>query len=79
MISHAAIDKSQPVQFICDRRFCGRTADKPFGRKDHYRDHLRDYHKEDIGSARVPKNCANPEEVRKMWLEGRVIDEMAMQ
>lgn len=40
--------------YKCDYPKCGRSAD-PFTRKDHYRDHLRDYHKEDLGRAKVQK------------------------
>src|SRR4051812_31455222 len=38
-------------RFECDYRRCT-SKTHPFGRKDHYRDHLRDYHKEDLGMAR---------------------------
>lgn len=31
----------------CDYSNCARSSDT-FGRKDHYRDHLRDFHKEDM-------------------------------
>ncbi|KUJ10164.1 uncharacterized protein LY89DRAFT_787791 [Mollisia scopiformis] len=46
-----------PNQFRCDYSTCGRRS-QPFTRKDHYRDHLRDYHKEDVGSAK--KGSRNP-------------------
>jgi hypothetical protein len=36
----------------CDYKRCAGSND-PFKRKDHYRDHLRDFHKEDIESAKV--------------------------
>lgn len=46
----------------CDYARCSRAAD-PFSRKDHYRDHLRDYHKEDIGLMKTAKK-KSPEERR---------------
>lgn len=56
---HAAPD--QKDLFNCDYTKCGRYHD-PFTRKDHYRDHLRDYHKEDLGSAKAQKKQG-----RKDW------------
>lgn len=38
-------------QFPCAYKKCARST-KPFSRKDHYRDHLRDYHKEDVGTSK---------------------------
>jgi len=38
------------MSFQCDYPKCGRSQN-PFKRKDHYRGHLRDYHKEVIGGA----------------------------
>ncbi len=36
------------LTFTCDYPKCDRSQN-PFNRKDHYRNHLRDYHKEAIG------------------------------
>jgi hypothetical protein len=38
---------SEPKSYSCDYRKCPRR-ETPFFRKDHFRDHLRDYHKEDL-------------------------------
>lgn len=38
---------SEKEQHLCDYRNCPRR-EVPFHRKDHYRDHLREYHREDI-------------------------------
>ncbi|KAE9366503.1 hypothetical protein N431DRAFT_284563, partial [Stipitochalara longipes BDJ] len=67
----------------CDYLNCPRSnmQGSPFTRKDHYRDHLRDYHKEDIGSPKAPKYPANNSRnnskwhaAQKKWLAGRRID-----
>jgi hypothetical protein len=60
--------------FSCDYRKCARSKDA-FTRKDHYRDHLRDYHKEDIGSAKMDKKAKNNKEeyakLQQDWLKER--------
>jgi hypothetical protein len=48
--------------FPCDYSKCARNA-KPFTRRDHYREHLREYHKEDIEK----RNCKVDDE----WFENR--------
>lgn len=50
-------------QLPCDYPLCQRVRE-PFTRKDHFRDHLRDYHKEDLG-------CAKGEKIykREKWLK----------
>ena len=53
--------------FPCDYSKCER-ATSAFTRKDHYRDHLRDFHKEDIGSAKGEKKMD-----RKQWLTAQKI------
>lgn len=63
--------------YSCDYGKCGRSTD-PFTRKDHYRDHLRDYHKEDLGRAKIAKDktkISSNEAARlqEQWLEERVI------
>jgi hypothetical protein len=50
-------------QFPCDYPPCQRVRE-PFTRKDHFRDHLRDYHKEDLGSAKGEKQFE-----KKKWLK----------
>ncbi|CAH0018035.1 unnamed protein product [Clonostachys rhizophaga] len=50
--------------FPCDYKKCPRNVD-PFRRRDHFRDHLRDYHKEDMEKRGVP--------VTDEWLDGRYI------
>jgi hypothetical protein len=62
-----------PEEFACDYPNCPRFKD-PFGRKDHYRDHLRDFHKEDIGSAkRGTKDEKHWPRAQKAWLAERII------
>ncbi len=41
------VDESQKPKFRCDYKKCGRH-ENPFFRQDHFRDHLRDFHKEDL-------------------------------
>jgi hypothetical protein len=61
-------------QFHCDYAKCER-AEKPFSRKDHYRDHLRDFHKEDIGSAKGEKKMDEKKRLaaQKSWRAERRI------
>ncbi|KUJ15771.1 uncharacterized protein LY89DRAFT_587406 [Mollisia scopiformis] len=69
---HASPD--QKDSFPCDYAPCGRHLD-PFTRKDHYRDHLRDYHKEDLGCAKMPKKLGRkvgPAE-QAAWLSERKV------
>jgi len=69
---HYAVD---PKMFPCDYSKCARFT-KPFTRRDHYRDHLEDYHKEDIGKSNLKKNSSNMEQQRdqKTWQGERVVD-----
>jgi hypothetical protein len=50
-------------------------VEKPFSRKDHYRDHLRDFHKEDIGSTKGEKKMDEKKRVaaQKTWRAERQI------
>jgi hypothetical protein len=59
----------------CDYKKCGRSQDQ-FTRKDHYRDHLRDFHKEDLGCAKGGKNMdpAKWEKAQQSWIKERQID-----
>ena len=69
---HACDDQKQ--RFPCDYIKCPRSTDF-FTRKDHYRDHLKDYHKEDIGSAKKTKNLSDKEwrRTERRWREERQI------
>lgn len=69
---HLAPD--QKDSFLCDYLRCSRAND-PFTRKDHFRDHLKDYHKEDIGTAKGGKKLERRErpKVQQKWLDERVI------
>lgn len=53
----------------CDRTNCER-GQRPFTRKDHLRDHLKEYHKEDLGEAKRPKNRKAMTD--KQWREAQV-------
>lgn len=67
---HASSD--QKDSFRCDYPKCGRYTDA-FTRKDHYRDHLRDYHKEDLGCAKSQKKLGRREWAAEQaaWLAER--------
>ncbi|CZS87883.1 uncharacterized protein RCO7_00864 [Rhynchosporium graminicola] len=69
-------------KFCCSYKTCinDRHLDKnAFSRKDHYRDHLRDYHNEDIGAAKGFKDAKNDKQkyawakAQKIWLTSRNI------
>ncbi|KAG0651984.1 hypothetical protein D0Z07_1164 [Hyphodiscus hymeniophilus] len=56
----------QKDNFFCDYSPC--KARGAFTRKDHFRDHLRDYHKEDIGSMKK-SDKKNPQKLdEKKWV-----------
>jgi ribosomal protein L37AE/L43A len=65
--------------FRCDYRKCSRSkVENAFTRKDHYRDHLRDYHKEDIGCAKGEKSSREKDKIKwqkaqRVWLDERNI------
>lgn len=60
-------------KFVCDHSKCPRSKD-PFFRKDHFRDHLRDFHNEDIGCAKGrTKDEQKWQQAQKTWLAERVI------
>jgi hypothetical protein len=65
-------------RFPCDYEQCTLLRD-PFTRKDHYRDHLRDFHKEDFGAAKGEKSARSDREKQKWqkkqkaWLAERKI------
>ncbi|TWU79243.1 hypothetical protein ED733_009015 [Metarhizium rileyi] len=59
---HRHASEWQKVSFNCDYTRCSRRRD-PFHRLDHFRDHLREFHKEDIEKR---GGSANEE-----WLEDR--------
>lgn len=44
---HIHTDADKKERFLCDYSACSRSA-TPFHRKDHYREHLREYHLEDL-------------------------------
>ena len=72
------VHSDEKDKFFCDARNCPRSQD-PFSRKDHYRDHLKDFHKEDIGCARGEKSFRDKQDKREWqkaqnaWLAERVI------
>lgn len=69
---HASLD--QKDLFLCDYEKCGRS-EGPFTRKDHYRDHLKDYHREDLGCAKGQKKLSRDiwNAAQEQWLSERVI------
>lgn len=70
------VHEQKKDEFLCDYPKCARSKD-PFSRKDHFRDHLRDYHKEDIGYAKINKKDRYSEQehdkLQRQWLEERSI------
>ena len=56
----------QKENFFCDYSGCKTRG--PFTRKDHFRDHLRDYHKEDIAPA---KKSGRKKVDDKKWFRSR--------
>lgn len=58
-------EPDQKDNFLCDYPPC--KARGAFTRKDHFRDHLRDYHKEDLGSMKREKRGKPLDE--KRWLK----------
>jgi hypothetical protein len=70
--------ENQKECYKCDYRKCGRSED-PFTRKDHYRGHLRDYHKEDLGRTKASaseKGMSSDKQLdlQKQWLDERFIN-----
>ncbi|KAK3937399.1 hypothetical protein QBC46DRAFT_267589 [Diplogelasinospora grovesii] len=41
------LEDEKKIKYLCDYKKCPRN-EQPFFRPDHFRDHLRDYHKEDL-------------------------------
>jgi len=64
----------QRNRILCDYLKCGRSTE-PFTRKDHARDHYRDYHKEDIGAAKAQKNLDSKQflKIQETWKNERKI------
>lgn len=70
-------DEDMKKKFYCDFTKCTRHHDA-FTRKDHYRDHLRDFHQEDLGTARgmnsrSKKSKEEYERIQAQWLQTRKI------
>ncbi|KAH7348519.1 hypothetical protein BKA65DRAFT_398116 [Rhexocercosporidium sp. MPI-PUGE-AT-0058] len=68
------VSRSEHGLFPCDYAHCDRNSE-PFGRKDHFRDHLRDFHKEDIGTARIDRFESDKEwsKQQRKWLSERKV------
>ena len=66
------------IEYRCDYAKCHRISD-PYSRKDHFRDHLIQYHKEDMrsrgSSNSLSKEKYQEEKERGLWLAGRSIDD----
>lgn len=58
------LDSSSRESYPCDYPKCARWSE-PFGRLDHFRDHLREYHQEDI--------CKRGSQVDDKWLRSRKV------
>jgi len=60
------------IEYPCDYAKCHRISD-PYSRKNHFRVHLIEYHKEDISNS-LSKEKHQEENERLLWLAGRYID-----
>jgi len=74
---YKSIHASNKEEFRCDYHKCPRAHD-PFGRKDHHRDHLREFHKEDIGSVKREESLRGDNKhkwhkAQRIWLAERNI------
>jgi len=63
---HVHGEESRQEHNACDYPKCQRRGD-PFSRKDHLRDHLRDFHKEDL-----PRRTREPK-VDQTWWDARIV------
>ncbi|KAL2264919.1 hypothetical protein VTJ83DRAFT_7429 [Remersonia thermophila] len=59
----AGLANNKTRRYVCDYKMCARHAD-PFYRQDHFRDHLRLFHKEDIPRRGARSEC-------KLWWQSR--------
>lgn len=66
---HKHAPASQKESYFCDYPRCARRRD-PFHRRDHFRDHLREFHKEDI-EKRGGSGSGGSGAVNEEWLEDR--------
>lgn len=72
-------DPDQKKQFFCDYPKCTRSLE-PFTRKDHWRDHLKEFHQEDLGCAKGlnsrkgGKGGKEWEREQEKWLRERKVD-----
>jgi hypothetical protein len=68
MRHYAHVHSRDQEEIKCDYHNCTRTTD-PFTRKDHYRDHLRDFHKEDMPRPNKGRKSPN----QQIWKDERRI------
>ena len=74
---HKALAEGPKEEYPCTYSKCSLRPQGPFTRKDHYRDHLRDYHKEDIGKKQKDPGTKDEKEhqlARQEWALTRLID-----
>lgn len=67
---HASRDPKDLL--TCDYSRCYR-AEEAFTRKDHLRDHYRDYHKEDIGGSKATRKSKDPGQALEDWWAERIV------
>ncbi|KAH7323994.1 hypothetical protein BKA65DRAFT_511855 [Rhexocercosporidium sp. MPI-PUGE-AT-0058] len=66
--SEPILDPNEQMLFTCDYDACHRTRQKTYSRKDAYRDHLRDFHNEDIlSSRRTDDSWFNTRDIQEDW------------
>ncbi|KAI0455854.1 hypothetical protein F5B21DRAFT_172792 [Xylaria acuta] len=66
-LSQMHTPKEKKLKYPCDWKKCQR-AKEPFGRRDHQRDHYRQYHKEDI----MPRGSSGKDDQR--WWDSRSVN-----
>ncbi|RDL37599.1 uncharacterized protein BP5553_05032 [Venustampulla echinocandica] len=73
---HYVVVHASAQSFPCDYQRCNRKRNA-FTRKDHCRDHFKEFHKEDIGHCKGEKSAKNKAERQakeQAWLDERKID-----
>ncbi|KAH7026432.1 uncharacterized protein B0I36DRAFT_158615 [Microdochium trichocladiopsis] len=68
---------SPPERLVCDYKRCTRHKD-PFTRRDHYRDHYRTFHKEDIERRGGDGMAQEPSVSKKWWRCRKCLDRVVI-
>lgn len=66
--AESVLGVDEQLLFTCDYDACHRTRQKTFSQKEAYRDHLRDFHREDLlGSSRTDDSWFNTRNLQEEW------------